>query len=348
MSFPRPQCRTIILGTVSAPILPRKRQCWRHRALRPGGRPQSGRADPAPPVRHRRPGSAQRFGGPEIHSGIATAVEQDVLRGQVAGLGGTNRRTKRPALRARHSGPPDWNARARPRPARSSCPGTGPSCPGCGGPARRWRNARQQVVDGDVVPHGLARDAADETDRQRAPLDRPSSACGALTLRDTMLTMREAALDHAVDHAPDHVDGTQHHSVQGGDPVLVRPVAEVSGQRPVGVVDQDVRMRAGGDARRVRPAASGRPRPSPRQCRFRARSRRRPVPRSGLRAAIVTDTPSRASCCAQARPCHGCRRTPAPSCPIPRSMLSPCRSMPQRLSGELAAWPAVCGRSQSV
>ena len=208
---------------------------------------------------------------------------------------------------------------------------------------RMWRacasvakNARQQVVDGDVVPHGLARDAADKTDQAGArAIGQTQLGVRRLALRDTMLTMRPKRRSTMPSTTrPDHVDGTEHHGVQGGDPVLVRPVAEVSGQRPVGV-DQDVRMRAGGDGR----VASGRLRqvgrdPAHANAGF-ARDLGGGLFQLGIARRVVTDTPSRASCCAQARLARLPPNTSAVLPLIPRSMLSPCRSMPHRLSGLL-------------
>ncbi len=55
----------------------------------------------------------------------------------------------------------------------------------------------------------------------------------------------EPAVHHAVQAAPDHVDGAVHVGVDGVEPVLLAPVAKIAGRRSAGVVDQDVRCRAG-------------------------------------------------------------------------------------------------------
>src|SRR3546814_10513586 len=55
----------------------------------------------------------------------------------------------------------------------------------------------------------------------------------------------EAALHHAVDGRLDELDRRQHVGVQRLDPVVAAPVAEVARRRAAGVVDEDVRLRAG-------------------------------------------------------------------------------------------------------
>ncbi len=140
---------------------------------------------------------------------------------------------------------------------------------------------------------------------ERAPFDRPNSGIGAFTALEVMLTMRpKPRARHAVDHCLGQEDRGQHVGVDRLDPVVAIPVAEVAGRRAAGIVDQDVRLRAGG------------------QCGLAARlggdvARRlavtlAPVARrissavassaSAPRAVMISSTPSRASARAQPLP----------------------------------------------
>ena len=97
-----------------------------------------------------------------------------------------------------------------------------------------------------------ARPPAKPTRPERAPFDRPSSACGTFTLRDTILTIRpKPRADHAVDREPHHLDRAQHHVVERRDPIVARPVAEIAGQRPLRIVHQDIRRGTGADRGRA-------------------------------------------------------------------------------------------------
>ena len=111
-------------------------------------------------------------------------------------------------------------------------------------------DAGQDVVDGDVAVHGLAREAGDEADEARARAVRQAE----LELRNLHAARRdvddaaEAARHHAVDGGAHHLDRRQHHRVERLDPNIARPGAEVAGHRAVGVVEQDIRLRTGAAA----------------------------------------------------------------------------------------------------
>ncbi|MNL08081.1 hypothetical protein D3C87_1287860 [compost metagenome] len=113
------------------------------------------------------------------------------------------------------------------------------------------KGARQQVVDGDVVPHRLPRQAAHEADQPRTrTIGQAQLGMRRLhAARHDVHDAAEAPLDHAVHHPADHVDGAQHHGVQRCNPVFARPVPEVARQGTVGIVDQDIGTRAGGEGR---------------------------------------------------------------------------------------------------
>ena len=136
----------------------------------------------------------------------------------------------------------------------------------------------------------------------------------------------EAARHHAVDGEPDHLDGAQHHGVERRDPVVPRPVAEVAGQRAVGVVEQDVgrgtgRERRGASLRRGDVADDG-VTLTPVAARISAQVG---SSTSRVRATMVTSTPPRRA--PRRRPCRarGSRRSAAPfvrGCRDPRSRRS--------------------------
>ena len=65
--------------------------------------------------------------------------------------------------------------------------------------------------------------------------------------RDDIDDAAEAARHHAVDREPHHLDRAEHHVVERCDPVVARPVVEIAGQRPLGVVHQDIGLRTGAD-----------------------------------------------------------------------------------------------------
>ena len=107
--------------------------------------------------------------------------------------------------------------------------------------------ARQQPVDGDVVDHGLARQAGDEAGEAGA------RAVGQAQHLDRRLhrgrgdvdDAAEFARHHAVDRRLDQLDRRQHVGVDRLDPVVAGPVAEIAGRRAAGIVDQDVRIGTG-------------------------------------------------------------------------------------------------------
>ena len=118
-------------------------------------------------------------------------------------------------------------------------------------------DARQQIVDGDVAGDGLPRKPGDETHEPGA------RAVGKTELqlrhlhaaRDNVDDTAEAARHHAVHGETHHFDGGKHHRVQGGDPIVPRPIVEVARQRAVGVVEQDIGLRTGGKRSRASRAA---------------------------------------------------------------------------------------------
>ena len=107
--------------------------------------------------------------------------------------------------------------------------------------------SRQQAVDGDVVDHGLARDAGDKAGEAGA------GAVGQSQHLDRRLhrgrgdvdDAAEFARHHAVHRRLDQFDRGQHVGVDRLDPVVAGPVAEIAGRRAAGIVDQDIRIGTG-------------------------------------------------------------------------------------------------------
>ena len=102
-----------------------------------------------------------------------------------------------------------------------------------------------------------ARPAMNPVSPLRAPFDSPSCSIGDFTDDDVMLTIRPnlrpimpsiVALISSI--------GREHVRVDRAHPGVAIPFAEVSRRRPSGVVDQDVRLRAGGERGALAPAAS--------------------------------------------------------------------------------------------
>src|SRR5574340_945115 len=104
----------------------------------------------------------------------------------------------------------------------------------------------QQVVDGDVVLHGLARQSGDEAGEPRArTVGQPENVDGRLhRTRGDVHDTPEAARDHAIHRRLDELDRGQHVGIERPDPVLARPVAEIARRRTAGVGDEDVRREA--------------------------------------------------------------------------------------------------------
>ena len=106
---------------------------------------------------------------------------------------------------------------------------------------------RQQGIDGDVVDHGLARDARDKAGEAGA------RAVGQSQHLDRRLhrgrgdvdDAAELARHHAVDRRLDQLDRRKHVGVDRLDPVVTGPVAEIAWRRATRIVDQDVRIRTG-------------------------------------------------------------------------------------------------------
>ena len=106
---------------------------------------------------------------------------------------------------------------------------------------------RQQAIDGDVGDHGLARKAGDKAGEagaravgQSKHLDRRLHRGGS-----DVDDAAELARHHAVHRRLDQLDRRQHVGVERLDPVVAGPVAEIARRRAAGVVDQDIRVRAG-------------------------------------------------------------------------------------------------------
>src|SRR5882724_375356 len=109
----------------------------------------------------------------------------------------------------------------------------------------------EEVVDGDVVRDGFAREARGEageaarrTVRQRQLRDRRLHRA-----RGDVDDAPEAPRDHSVHRRLDQFDGRQHVRAQRLQPVFARELAEIPGRGAAGVGDEDVRLRAGGERR---------------------------------------------------------------------------------------------------
>ena len=187
---------------------------------------------------------------------IASAVDQQVLAGDEAGVhraqeGAIGAELGRTAIALGRIGA----ARARARPRSNVLPVAASMPRMCRALRVAVEDAGQQIVDGDVARDGLPRQPGDETDQARARAVRQAK----LDLRDFHAARHdvddaaEAARHHAVDREPHHLDRAEHHGVERGDPVVARPVAEIAGQRAVGVVEQDVGRGTGARARRRGP-----------------------------------------------------------------------------------------------
>jgi hypothetical protein len=107
--------------------------------------------------------------------------------------------------------------------------------------------SRQQPVDGDVIDHGLARDAGDKAGEagagavgQAQDLDRRLHRGGS-----NVDDAAEFARHHAVHCRLDQFDRGEHVGIERLDPVVAGPVAEIAGRRTAGIVDQDVRIGTG-------------------------------------------------------------------------------------------------------
>jgi hypothetical protein len=74
--------------------------------------------------------------------------------------------------------------------------------------------------------------------------------------RDDVDDAAETARHHGVHGEPHHFDGREHHCVERSDPVIARPVAEIAGQRSVGIVEKDIGLRTRGKCSRA-PRAGG-------------------------------------------------------------------------------------------
>src|SRR6267378_1629835 len=111
--------------------------------------------------------------------------------------------------------------------------------------------AGQQVVDGHVVAHGLARQPGDEAGEAGARAVRQAELGDRVLhrARGDVDDAPEAVRHHAVDHRADHQDRRDHVGLERLDPGLAVPVAKVAGRRAAGVVDQDVGRGAGAQLR---------------------------------------------------------------------------------------------------
>ena len=182
-----------------------------------------------------------------IRPRIASAIDQQVLCRDVArpapSRGTRNRRRARPPARSARPGsaPPARSRSARTISSRSTRPRTCSRCPSVSnGPGSR-------LLIVTLCFHRLPRKAGREADQAGARAVRQAE----LELRDLHAARHdvddaaEAARHHAVDGEPHHLDVAQHHGVDRRDPVVARPGAEIARQPAVGIVHQDVGLRAG-------------------------------------------------------------------------------------------------------
>src|SRR6267143_3231261 len=109
----------------------------------------------------------------------------------------------------------------------------------------------KQVVDGDVVHDGFARETGDEAGEAapRAVRQRQLRDRRLYRARGDVDDAPEAPRDHSVHRRFDQFDGRQHVRAQRLLPVFARELAEISGRGAAGVGDEDVRLRAGGERR---------------------------------------------------------------------------------------------------
>ncbi len=111
------------------------------------------------------------------------------------------------------------------------------------------KNARQEIVDGDVARRRLPGKAAGEADQAGSGAVRQAKL-GLRhfhAARDDVDNPPKPARGHAVDREPHHLDRTQHHVVERGNPIVARPVAEIARQRTLRIVHQDIGSRTGAD-----------------------------------------------------------------------------------------------------
>jgi hypothetical protein len=116
----------------------------------------------------------------------------------------------------------------------------------------------QQVVERDVGMGDLAREGLADRGETGARPGREAHR------RERRLHHRrgdvhdapEAPLHHALEHGADHREGCKHVGIEGAQPGLAVPVPKASRRRPAVVVDQDVRLGAGGEELLVRRLAS--------------------------------------------------------------------------------------------
>src|SRR5258708_16020373 len=183
-----------------------------------------------------------------ISPGIASSVDQQVLSGNETGVlraqeraigaefarptvtfGGVSLGTRAPEFFERLAGRLQHRAHGRALSVNVENPG-------------------QEIVDGDVAPDGLSREPRDEPDQTRARAVRQAELQlrHLHAARDDIDDAAEAARHHGVDGEPHHLDRREHHRIEGGDPIIPRPIAEIARQRAVRVVEKDIGLRTRG------------------------------------------------------------------------------------------------------
>ena len=184
-------------------------------------------------------------------AGEQAAIDQDVLAGDVAGMG----RAEEGADLAEFldgAEAPGGNLGDRAG-GKLLDLGAGPfSRPfPAGGQPFGIHAARQDVVDGDVSVGDLAADPGEERRQAGAGAGREIESRDRRQngVRGDVDDAAEAAPCHAVDHGADQLDRRHHVLDDAGDDCRAVEVAEIPARRAAIVVDQDIRFRAGGDQR---------------------------------------------------------------------------------------------------
>src|SRR5258706_4631163 len=110
---------------------------------------------------------------------------------------------------------------------------------------------REQVVDGDVVRDGFARETRDKAG-EAAPRAVRQGQLGDRRLyraRGDVDDAPEAPRDHSIHRRLDQLDRSEHVRAQRLQPVFARELAKIRRRGSAGVGDEDVGLRAGGERR---------------------------------------------------------------------------------------------------
>src|SRR5262249_32485273 len=261
--------------------------------------------------------------GPSHRPRESAAIDEEVLPGDVAGLGGAqkgaggaefSRRAEALGGHGRHALAPCLLDRDTPVLGNSRHVRLQPFRLECAG---------QEKVDGDVGRGNRARDPGEESGQTRA---RPR---GEIEAGERHLHRARGDVDdapeflgaHGVDDLLDELDRHHHVADDAVDDALTRELAKIAEWRPAVVVHQNVRLRAGGKQRRLAGVATS---PTtavtlaPVACRSSAAVASSVLPSRPL---TTTSQPACASAKAQARPSPRLEaQTIALRPEIPRSM----------------------------